>query len=366
MVSMPRWLLGLIVMALAVALLVRAFSGIDLHAAAAAILQIGPLAPLVLVPFGVTMTVDATALRWLLAAIGRTPPFRRVLAIRMGTEALHLTAPAGFLVGDSVTAALLDSRCGVPLVEGATIAVARRWLMMRAHAGYIALGAVVGWAPLVAVSMRAFGNRVLPWIVLTSALVPLLMSTILGASFRPGGLVAMAVGAGARAPWVWLRRQTLSWQAGATTIHERMARIGSARGTVWSATLAFFGCWILESCDTALILRLLGVPASFAIAVGAEVGISLVRAMGNVAPAGLGVQDAGYATLLPAMGLRPEIAAACVVVKRAKELCWIAIGYALLAVQRRAARRGGEPSRLTFERSSTPPKPPSGAMSSHS
>jgi uncharacterized membrane protein YbhN (UPF0104 family) len=62
-----------------------------------------------------------------------------------------------------------------------------------------------------------------------------------------------------------------------------------------------------------------------------EVGLTLVRSMGNVAPAGLGIQEAGYATLLTATGLSVETTAAFVLLKRGKELVWIAIGYGLLA-----------------------------------
>ena len=65
----------------------------------------------------------------------------RLLPIRVASEALHLTAPAGFVVADSATAALLDTRCGVPMAEGAVIAIARKWLVTRAHAAYIVLGA---------------------------------------------------------------------------------------------------------------------------------------------------------------------------------------------------------------------------------
>ena len=324
-------------MAVAAVLLVKSLAGVDVHAAALAIVQIGPLAPMMLAPFAIAMALDAFGMRWLLAAIGRHAPYRRLLAIRFGTEALHLSAPAGFAVGDSATAALLDSRCGIPLSDGATIAVARRWLVMRAHAGYIVLGAVVGWAALVAVSMRALGGRSLPWFVLASSLVPLAISSLLGASFRPGGLVAAAIGAASRAPWAWLRLRAQSWSAGATSVHARMTQIGAAPVAVWGTTVTFFACWLLESCDTAIALRLLGAPPDFAIAIAAEVGISLIKAIGNVAPAGLGVQDAGYAALLPAMGLTTETAAAFVVVKRAKEVAWIAFGYLLLAIQRRGA-----------------------------
>jgi uncharacterized membrane protein YbhN (UPF0104 family) len=60
---------------------------------------------------------------------------------------------------------------------------------------------------------------------------------------------------------------------------------------------------------------------------------SLVRNVVFVVPAGLGIQDAGYAACFGALGV-PEAAslgAAFVLLKRGKELFWIALGYGLLA-----------------------------------
>jgi uncharacterized membrane protein YbhN (UPF0104 family) len=98
--------------------------------------------------------------------------------------------------------------------------------------------------------------------------------------------------------------------------------------------------------DTAIVLRLVGGPLDWSCAVAAEVGISMIRSVGNVAPAGLGMQDAGYVTVFRAMGLSPEGAAAFVVIKRAKELLWIATGYALLALlrRRRTASAASDPA----------------------
>jgi uncharacterized membrane protein YbhN (UPF0104 family) len=332
---MPRWIPAAVVLAVAGTLLWRAFANVDVHEAGRAIVAIGPLAPLLLVPFALAMALDALGVRRLLAAGGRAAPFGRLLAIRIGTEALHLSTPAGFAVADAAAARLLDTQCAVPLGEGVTVAVARRWLVMRAHFGYIVLGAALGWATLAAVSMRLFGVRALPWAILASAFVPLAMSTALGASIRGGRLVALFSSAASRVPWAWLRDRAERAASGAGSVHACMARIGAARAAAWTATAAFFGCWLLESCDTAIVLRLLGAPPAFALAIAVEVGISLLKAVGNVAPAGLGVQDAGYAALLPAMGVSAETAAAFVVVKRAKEVVWIAVGYGLLALHRR-------------------------------
>jgi hypothetical protein len=319
------------------ALLLKAFAGIDVAAAWHAAAAAGRWAPLALVPFAVGMTLDATGIRTLLRLLGRNVPLARLVAIRIATEALHLTAPAGFVVADSATAALLDARCGVPLAEGAVLAIARKWLVMRAHAVYILLGAAAGAAALTGVSGRLLGGRWLPWAVAVSALAPLVLSIALGAGFRGQPALLRLQRALGRLPWDVVRERVARWRAGAVTVDGHLARVGAARAATWRATLAYFGSWLVEAVETTLILRLVGGPLDLGLAMAAEVGVSLVRSIGNVAPAGLGVQDAGYAVLFEALGVPAPTTAAFVLLKRGKELAWIACGYALLAAMRRPA-----------------------------
>jgi len=333
---LARLALGAFVLSCAVATLARAFRGVRIGATWSAIAAVGPSAPLMLAPFIAAMVVDALGVQFLLRPLGRAVPLAQIVPIRIATEALHLTAPAGFLVADSAAASLLDSRCGVPVAEGAMVAFARRWLVMRSHAAYVLLGAAVGGAILSAVSARYLGGPWLGWAVAAASLVPLLMSQALGEGFRGRGLIARMHAAASRAPWRWLREHTSRWREGAVSVDDRLASIGVAHAVTWSATGAFFACWLLEAIDTAIVLWLVGAPLDIAFAMAAEVGISLLRSAGNVVPAGLGVQDAGYATLLPAMGVAPDACAAFVVLKRGKELLWIALGYALLAVLRKS------------------------------
>jgi hypothetical protein len=290
---------------------------------------------LALLPFVGGMALDAVGMRVLLGLLGRSVPLTRILPIRIATEALHVTAPAGFLVADSATAKLLELHFAVPLGEGAMLAVARKWLVMRAHAVYLAVGAVCGAAALGAASHRYLGGGWLPWAIGACALVPLTLSVVVGQGLRGGGLALRVQQALVALPWPALRKLTVRWRDGAAAADARLAAIGRARASTWIAALAFLGCWLFESLDTAVIVRLVGGPPSFVFALACEVGISMLRSIGNVAPAGLGVQDAGYATLLPAMGMSPDAAAAFVLVKRAKELVWIGTGYVLLAALRR-------------------------------
>jgi hypothetical protein len=316
-------------------LLVRVFASVDVPSLLRAFAHAGRLAPLALVPFLIGTSLDALGLGVLLSALGSRISFARLLPIRIATEALHLTAPAGFVVADTATAALLDAHCRVSLAKGAVLAVARKWLVMRAHAAYIGLGALAGAGVLTAVSERFLGGRWLAVAAGAAALLPLTLSLVLGAGFNGRPAVARAHAALERLPWAFARGFIARWKGGATTADAHLAKLGAEHGATWLATGCFFGCWLFEAIETVLVLWLVGGPASLPLALAVEVGLSLVRSIGNVAPAGLGLQEAGYATLLTAMGVNVDTAAAFVLLKRGKELVWVGVGYALLAAMRR-------------------------------
>jgi hypothetical protein len=112
-----------------------------------------------------------------------------------------------------------------------------------------------------------------------------------------------------------------------------------------------FGGWLLESLETLVILRVLGAPLSpflggYAEVIAFEAGLALVRHTAFFAPAGLGVQDLGYIAFFHALGM-PEastLGAAFVVLKRAKEIVWIVIGYLLLLTVHRSKKDAEAPA----------------------
>jgi hypothetical protein len=334
-----RAVLGALVALAALALVARAFRGVDLGATMRAVGRVGPLAPLALTPFLAGMCFDAAGMQILLGALGRHVPLARLAAIRIATEALHVTAPAGFLVADSANATLLRAGWGVPLGDGALLAVARKWLVMRAHSVYVVLGAACGAVALAEVSRRHLGGPWLPWAIAGSALVPLGLSVGIGAGLRSGGTLARMHASLSRLLRSASGQRRAHWADQVAAVDTKMASLAHARTATWAAAGAFLGCWLMEALDTAVLVALVGGPADLRLALTAEVGISMLRSIGNVAPAGLGVQDAGYAMLLPALGMHAETVAAFVLLKRGKELVWIATGYTLLAALRRPARR---------------------------
>jgi uncharacterized membrane protein YbhN (UPF0104 family) len=326
---------GLLVLCAGV-VLYRVFAHVDVRATLEAMARAGRLAPVALAPFLAGMAADASGMTLLLGALGRPVGLSKVLKIRIATEALHMTAPAGFVVADAAAAGMLDAQHSVPVGDGAILAVARKWLVMRAHAIYITLGAVIGAGSLAVLSSRWSGGPHLAFLLaLGLALVPLSLSLIVGAGFGQRGVVARLQGAAARLPWASARAHVARWRAGALACDAQMSKVGAARRETLVATACFLGCWLAEALETALLLWLVGGPFDLPLAMAIETAVSLLRSVANIAPAGLGVQEAGYATLLTGTGVAVDTAAAFVLLKRCKELFWIAGGYALLAGMRR-------------------------------
>jgi hypothetical protein len=340
-----RAVCGVAVVALAASLLARVFASVDLHAVAAVLVHAGPRAPLALLPFLLGMTADAAGMGWVLGALDRRLSLSALLPLRVATEALHMTAPAGFLVADATTAAVLGTKWGVPVGEGTVLAVARKWLVMRAHAVYIVFGTAVGASALAGVSRRFLGS---PWIGVAVAaglaLVPLTLSVTVGLGFTGRSTLEKMRSAAERIPWPALRAKVRAFQSGAAKGDALLARVGADRAATNAASLAFLGCWIAEALDTAVILWIVTGRFDIAVALAVETGVSLLRSIGNVAPAGLGVQEVGYAGLLTSMGVGIDGAAAFVLLKRCKELVWIVVGFLLLAGFRDAS---GSSSRST-------------------
>ena len=93
--------------------------------------------------------------------------------------------------------------------------------------------------------------------------------------------------------------------------------------------------WLMEALETLLILSLLNSGLTFSQVMPVEAFLVTVRVAAFFVPAGLGVQDVGYAMFLAAFGVpnAVSVAAAFVLLKRAKEGFWTAVGYLLFLKQ---------------------------------
>jgi uncharacterized membrane protein YbhN (UPF0104 family) len=133
----------------------------------------------------------------------------------------------------------------------------------------------------------------------------------------------------------WLTRRTRGRFGAALEAHREAyvaldARLrtllGRHGGTLaWNLATALAG-WLLEAAEAWLILRLLGVPVTAGQAIALEALVSVARSAAFAVPGGLGVQDLGYHALLRGVVGEPA-AVAFVLLKRARDLTWIATAF---------------------------------------
>jgi uncharacterized protein (TIRG00374 family) len=330
----------------AVGIVARLVAQADAASTWRAIGSAGPFVALALVPFAIGMTLDAWGMVVLLRGLGHRTSLAQMLPVRFASEALHATLPAGFVASDTATALLLEKRCKVPVRDGVVASIARKWLVMRAHAAYITVGAVAGFAALTTLA-SALHASALPWMVLASAAVPLALSAAVGAGLLGRSTFARLHATLARIPSKRLSRWLESRRHEAFATDSQVSRLRGARGATWTAMLAFLGCWCFEALESALLLHLVGAEVDLVSVFAFEAALSMVRSASVLAPSGLGVVDLGYATVLRALGVDPGAVAAFVLLRRAKEAVWAAAGYAVLAALRAASGCGRWRARMT-------------------
>jgi uncharacterized membrane protein YbhN (UPF0104 family) len=333
----PAWS-RLALAALALALLARVLWSVDWARTGALLHSVGPRLALALVPFGVGMCLDTAAWKRVLYEIGSRVPFVPLLRMRLASEAVLLSAPAGALAGEAVKTVLLTRRGTAATDALASIGIKKVGYIV-AHGLYMGVGFACGRAAIHRFSEAASA----PWVAGAYAAATLLMLGLgiaLALSWRLGGPAALSLRVLGRLPWPRLRRWLEARAAHAHAI-DGTARAFFARGarTVGPLVGVLLLQWLTEAGETFLILHLLHVEVSLTAVVAYDALNSFVRSVVFFLPAGLGVQELGQVIFVNALGV-PEagaVAAALMVAKRGKDLAWIISGYGLLGRASRSA-----------------------------
>ncbi len=324
-----RW----IAFAACIALFVHALAKTDIGAGFARIKAIGPLALLALLPFPFGIASDAKAWKTLLQALGRRVPLLTLLKIRFATEAVTNSAPAGPVFAEALAPALVARRAHVPFADVVAASTAKRWLLIRMHGAYVALAAALGYGALAHASNELVGSHAIVLVVLSGALALVLLAAGIemvtaraGVAGRVSGMLGSTRFARLTA-WIEARRHHF------TRADEHIAALSADRRTTTIASGWVMLLWLVEGCETFLILRLLGADLGLATVMSFDAALSVVRSAAVFAPGGIGVQDVGYLAILEAYGVpnASGIGPAFILVKRMKEAFWIMIGFFLLA-----------------------------------
>jgi uncharacterized membrane protein YbhN (UPF0104 family) len=304
---------------------------VDFRQVWAEVARLGPVVAWVLVPYGVAVLFDSMGLRRILAALGRSAQTFRLLSIRFAAESLTFSIPAGAVLSDGVRLMFLQSRCDVPVTEGVSSLAARKCLALKGHGWFLAISTVLGWGFLSARSKDLLGVSGLPVFLGGTAIVLLLVSAGTGRALSGGGTAAklgmLLERLPVRALRTWVERRRAAFAQTDTHLGRALERRAGSRVAPFYLLM-----WLAEGFEGYLLLRLLGLPVSLFEALAIEAVISVARSAAFFVPAGLGIQDASYVALLSAggKGASLEMAATFALIKRARELFWLGLGFALL------------------------------------
>lgn len=323
---------------LALGLLAWVLRHADVGKALELVRALGPWLPLLLVPNLIAILTEATG--WWLSfdRLGARPRWRRLMSVRLIGDALMLGLPSGSVVSETVQPWLLKTRCGVPTEHGIVATVARKFFVVLSHGLFLALATLLAWPLLERASRSAIGRVGLPTLLLLTA-TALVTAALLLLTATALGQVADRLRRGLDrfvGRWMgsWLERNARRFQSTDAALASFFRRPWG----LWPSVLLYLLGWFIRSLETLLFLRLLGVDAPLAAAMVIETALILVRAMAVAVPAGLGVQDLGYVLSLRALGVADPttVGAAFVLLKRGKDAFWVATGFLLLSLGRRA------------------------------
>lgn len=302
------------------ALLGLVLASTDLGEVAARLRQLGWGFALVFLLSGVIMLVDS--LTWQIILRGARFEGRwvqRIFTVRLVGEAFNSVVPAGGFGGEPVKAVLLNRHYGVGYREGAASIVLGRTVNMMAQVLFLAGGA---W--LAALSAKLPDSYK---VTFAAGLVFFTAATVFLYVMQRYRLSSRAVDV----VWRW---RLVGWLQAAIRelreVEERFvgfytARIGPFAGVFALALASSF----LGMVEVYFILALLGHPVSWAEAWIIDAAAQLVRAATFFIPASIGAQEGGFLLVTAALtGLAP-LGVALALVRRLRELVWIAAGFGL-------------------------------------
>ncbi|MGH7254585.1 MAG: flippase-like domain-containing protein [Nitrospirales bacterium] len=289
-----------------------------------AVADLGPAALLViLLPSLLMYLLEAYGWRLTLGKSGAGISFPRLLAVRTAGEVVNMTTPTAYMGGEPLKAYLLKSR-GVPLVEGFASVITAKTTMTIAEVAFILLGlglaiGILGGAP---------GSRgIIVAASVTVGMLVLAMTVFLLAQHRGlfTGLLGLLRRLHLRIAFLEHREQKLR------ELDETIGHFYSRdRRAFTLSLLAFFLGWMAEALEVYAILYYLGVPIDPWSAIAIAALSVFIKGGTFFIPGSVGAQEGGNLLLLLAFGYTDVTGLAFSILRRLREVAWIAIGLGCL------------------------------------
>ena len=285
--------------------------------------QIGWGVGIVLALYLTTFSMDV--LTWLMTL--KTAPFNarwycRLWRIRLIGEAFNMTVPAGGMGGEPVKAVFLKQRYGVGYREGAASLLMSKTVNTMALVLFLATG-----------FFFMLRHPAIPEIYVTA-----------------GGIGLAALTTGIFLFFAVQRYQvssTIAGRLGRWPIFQSLVEKLDDIRDVESHFLGFYSrdkvrfaaamvlgflSWAIGVLEIYYALDFLGHPVSLTEAWIIEAMTQMVRAGSFFIPASIGVQDGAFVLMCAAITGSPELGVAVAIVRRMREIIWIASGFALASL----------------------------------
>lgn len=280
-----------------------------------------------LLPSTVMYLLDCLGWRFTLGQYAVAVPFSQLFVIRTAGELVNATTPTAYLGGEPLKAHLLK-QYSIPIVESLASVIVAKTTMTIAQIVYILLGIGLGvWMLFPSRSTPADTASIL---AATLSVTLLLFGTALFILIQRRGLFTVLFGTLERcrirvAALETRRERLLALDESIVGFYTR------APGSFFFSTTLFLAGWLVEAMEVYVILLYLGEPIDAMTALSIDALSTLIKGGTWFIPGSVGAQEAGNLMLLRAFGYTDVTGMTFALVRRARELVWIAIGVLCLA-----------------------------------
>jgi len=282
--------------------------------------RVGWLIPLVFIPHALVALGEGVGWRYAFPGDSPPPPFRVMARFTVAAKAIQLITPSIAQVGELARVQLLRSAAVGTDIAIASV-IAAKISMMLGEVAFMGLGLAVASSLLALEKSYALtvGAGILVMLIAIAALWV----------WQRVGLFS---------PIIWITRQLNLF----TGFFERHKEVLSSTERLLQAyfkekirflksCIASFLAWSAGVIEAWIFLSLLGFQNDIWIALIVQAWLIIVVRLTAFVPGNLGTQEAGAVMIFSLLGLPSEAAMAFALLRRIRQIGWVAAGLALMA-----------------------------------
>ena len=302
---------------------------LDMDAVSHLIQGIGPPVLLLLLPYAAVILLDALGWRHTMPR-PQSVSTTQLGLIRLATDAVMNTFPAGVAFAETLRPMLLQRRVGLRWSDAVSVTIVSKLNIAAMQMLFVLAGivlAMIGYRE----QLRATAVFSSPAGAVLAAAAVMLVGGLLWLPYSGGRLSRLGMLLG-RLPVPALKRGVahLAWHL--SEIDGYLLRFRQDRRSCLLRSLLYFLIsWVLTAAQTWLIMDLLGAEITVVQAIIIESLAGVVKTVFFFLPSGIGAQDLSFIALLTSLGIPDAmpLSAAFILLRRGTEIIWALTGLAV-------------------------------------